>query len=183
MRSLYKPTENNTLRNFHFRSLIQQETESFISFCNRVQKEATHCNFKCSSNDCTAENIAIRDQIIIGLIENSIRQEALKMSWDLVELKKNGMAMESALKGGAELAGENVNKLGKYSYRSLEKGDTNVRKDIDCFNCGYKITGSIAKHKAKCPAKNSECSKCNKHFASWYQNNGGKKKHQKVECK
>ena len=78
MKELYKPTENNTLRNFHFRSLMQQEGESFTGFCNRVQKEAKHCNFKCPSNGCTAENIAVRDQIVIGLVENSIRQEALK---------------------------------------------------------------------------------------------------------
>ena len=104
MKTLYKPTENTTLRNFHFRSSMQREDEVFIAFCNRVQKEATYCNLKCSSQDCSAEQTAVRDQIVIGTIENSIRQEALKLSWDLTQLRSEGMAMESAQKGGAELA-------------------------------------------------------------------------------
>ena len=76
------------------------------------------------------------------------------MSWDLPQLRKEGMAMESAVKGGAELSGESVNKIGKYSFKNLKKDLPNMRrKDMNCFNCGYKITGSIYKHKATCPAK------------------------------
>ena len=51
-----------------------------ISFCNR---EAKRCHFKCNSDDCSAESIAIRDQVVIGLVNEDIRQEALKMSWCL----------------------------------------------------------------------------------------------------
>ena len=50
----------------------------FITFCNCVLLGAKHCNFT-----CTAEDTAVRDQIIIGLKRNDIRQEALKKSWDL----------------------------------------------------------------------------------------------------
>ena len=36
MRALYKPTENPTLKNYHFRQLVQCEDETLTAFCNRV---------------------------------------------------------------------------------------------------------------------------------------------------
>ena len=74
MRKYYKPTENTTLKNFQFRALTQLPQESFSAFCNRVHKEAQHCEFKCSIDNCTAEKISIRDQIIIGTISKEIRE-------------------------------------------------------------------------------------------------------------
>ena len=52
--------------NFYFMVLTQKNNEKFSPFCNRVKKGAKHCYFKCHNDDCTAEGIAIRDQIIIG---------------------------------------------------------------------------------------------------------------------
>ena len=66
MRKYYAPTENLTLKNYQFRALAQEKSETFIAFCNRVEKEANHCSFNCTSDECTAALIAIRDQIIIG---------------------------------------------------------------------------------------------------------------------
>ena len=72
---------------YHYKTLktqsIQREGETFIAFCNRVLLEANHCSFKCASVNCTAEDTIIRDQIIIDTVDNDIRQEALKRSWDL----------------------------------------------------------------------------------------------------
>ena len=126
MNEFYKPTENITLMNFHFCALSQTENETFPGFCNQVLKEAKHCTFKCSDAECTAEDIAIRDQIVIGTHENAIREEALKNSWDLNTLQSEGMKMESAARSGAEISGESVNKLGKYSYQNIK---TNRDKD------------------------------------------------------
>ena len=122
MTQYYKPTENITLKHFQFRSNLQNENETFIAFCNRVALEARHCNFNCESPQCTSEETAIRDQIIIGLRDNDIRQEALKKSWDLETLRKEGMKIESATRSGAEISGENgdIFKLGTYSYRNLQ---------------------------------------------------------------
>ena len=71
-----------------------------------------YCNFKCTSVDCTAEGTAIRDQIIIGLKDNDIRQEPLKRSWDLETLRQEGMKMESVIRGGAEINEEDMYKMG-----------------------------------------------------------------------
>ena len=61
MKDYYKPTENLTLKNYHFRSIAQKRDQSFANFCNEVEKEAKHCSFKCHHNDCTAEATVLRD--------------------------------------------------------------------------------------------------------------------------
>ena len=66
MELFYKPTENPTLNNFKFRSIVQEGSESFSAYCNRVEREAKVCSFKCGHLTCTAEAIAIRDQIVTG---------------------------------------------------------------------------------------------------------------------
>ena len=55
MQDYYKPTENPTLKNYQFRALAQETTETFPAFCNRVTKEAKHCHFNCTHNDCTKQ--------------------------------------------------------------------------------------------------------------------------------
>ena len=112
MSAFYKPTENITLKHFHFRSNIQKDGEMFIAFCNRVLLEAKHYNFKCTAESCTAEDTAVQDQTIIGLKSNNICQEALKKSWDLDTLRREGMKMKSATRGGAEINGEDIYKMG-----------------------------------------------------------------------
>ena len=173
MKEFYKPTSNITLMNYHFRALSQMENETFPGFCNRVQKEANHCTFKCTHPDCTAEEIAVRDQIIIGTKESSIREEALKKSWDLNTLRNEGMKMESAARSGAEISGEAVNKLSKFSFQNFRRSkgnetvkDTKKRAPISCYNCGNSVTGPYQKHKAQCPAKGAKCKKCSRtgHF-------------------
>ena len=72
MRDYYKPTENMPLKNYQFRYFVQGEAEPFSVFCGRLEKEANHCNFKCIHADCTAQSIAIRDQIIFGMSDNRI---------------------------------------------------------------------------------------------------------------
>lgn len=163
----YKPTENLTLKNFQFRNLMQGADETFISFCNRVEREAKHCHFKCSSDDCLAESIAVRDQVVIGLVNEDIRQEALKMSWCLDDLRKEGMRLESAAKGASEIAGDSrVNRvLGKYSLKNSKKKDR--AKELDekasCFRCGLSgVRRDIVIHAKQCPAKTSTCSNCGK---------------------
>ena len=164
MREYYKPTENSTLKNFQFRSLTQSPDESFMAFCNRIDKEAKHCDFKCTHADCTAESIAIRDQIVIGARSDKIREESLKNSWDLDEVKKNGTRLESAAKGVAEITGElSVNKIGKYSFRNINKQESskdkytrpdNKQNRVSCYFCGIS-TVNIRQHIQQCGAKSS----------------------------
>ena len=99
MNTYYKPTENITLRHYQFRGLSQAEEESFPHFCNRVEKEAKTCSFKCENVNCTAEATAVRDQIVIGTINTRVREEALLQSWKLKSLREEGRKIESAVHG------------------------------------------------------------------------------------
>ena len=170
IRQYYKPTENLTLKNFHFRELTQNEGEAFSAFCNRVVKEAQHCSFNCQSPDCNASEIAIRDQIVIGTTQSKIKDEALMKSWNLEALRKEGMKIESAGRGGAEISGEQANKTGRYTYRNIRKSKEKTK--FSCFYCRYVIHDSINEHRVKCPAKNHTCKGCSKmgHFVSVCRN-------------
>ena len=160
MQQHYKPTENLTLKNHQFRSLAQDAHESFPTFCNRVYKAAQHCNFKCHNDDCTAEDTAIRDHIIIGTTHDKIREEALKNSWDLQQLRKEGMRIESATKGLEELNNETpVNKMGKYSFKNMKK-KPEAGKPRSCYYCGQDIKTSVIAHLKSCRARTSKCNFC-----------------------
>ena len=121
LENFYKPSENSTLNNYHYRSLTQMCDETFASFCVRVEKEAKACTFKCHHNDCTAEATAIRDQLIIGTPDGKIREKALLESWDLNRLRTEGIKIESASRGEAEISGGTVNRLGRYSFSKLKR--------------------------------------------------------------
>ena len=175
MSEYYKPTENLTLKNFHFRALSQSKGQTFSAFCNEVEKEAKHCSFKCHHDDCTAEAIAVRDQIVFGTTNDKIREEAFIKTWDLANLRKEGMRMESASKGAAELSGEHINRVGPYSHKNIRSNKNNDNRNtpktltpLICFNCGTTVTTPIKTHTRRdCPALGKTCAKCNKegHFA------------------
>ena len=172
LQAYYKPTENLTLKNFQFRSLNQEKCETFIAFCNRVGKEAKHCEFRCENVDCSAERTAIRDQIVIGTTSDLIREEALKESWSLTDLRTQGMRLESASKSASEISGEQrMNKLGKYSYRNARTknvGESKANDAASCFFCGLSASRKeVVAHARSCPAKKATCSKCKKtgHYA------------------
>ena len=148
--------------------MCQHTDETFTAFCNRVELEASHCYFKCH-NDCTAETIATRDQIIIGTHHQNIHKEALLKSWDLRTLHTEGMKMESACRG-AEIGGENVNKVGKYSYKNTKhniatgksnKDRNHCKPTITCFYCGNK-TSNLTQHRESSKGNNNKCTNCSK---------------------
>ena len=122
IRAYYKPTENPVLVNYQFRALSQHDGETFHGFCNRVEKESKTCYFTCENPHCNADKIAVRDQVVIGTTNPKIREEALLKSWELGALRQEGMKIESAMRGESEISGGdgiNVNKVGKYSYKTL----------------------------------------------------------------
>ena len=74
----------------------------FETLCNRVEKEAKDCNFKCKIRDCTI--VAVRNQFITGTTNEKLRYEALKNSWDLQKVQREGMHIESAMHGIVKLS-------------------------------------------------------------------------------
>ena len=174
METFYAPSDNPTLKNFQFRDLKQKDGESFPTFCIRVEKEAKSCSFKCAHGDCTAEQTAVRDQILIGTVNNKIREEALLKAWDLGTLRTEGTKLESALRGEAEIAGGVVNKVSKYSFSSLknkQKSNTS-NSGLNCYNCGEMFFGPAYRHKQTCKASSYQCKSCKRmgHFEKYCRN-------------
>ena len=105
--------------------------------------------------------------MITGTTNNMIREEALLKSWDLQKLRTERMKIESASKGGAEIAGDSLYKLRKYSYKNIKKTSPNhqvsdkTKKKLDCYFCGQTIS-NLKQHRDKCVGRKSPCSKCNK---------------------
>ena len=70
------------------------------------------------------------------------------------------MKMQSAPRGGAEINGGDMYKMGAYSFKSLKnkqnkKNDANriqQGKSTACYNSGNTINGQIRKHKPNCPS-------------------------------
>ena len=114
--------------------------------------------------------IALQIQIVIGTKCHNIREESLLKSWDLQQLRTEGMRMESALRGGTEIRGDNVNRLGKYSFKNMKQqlsstGKSNIPKQrmpVSCFYCGEK-TNNISTHCESCKGKDNKCSVCSKY--------------------
>ena len=178
MRQYYRPTENSTLRNFEFRQLTQLPSETFSAFCNRLETEGKTCTFcDCAAGTaCTSLGTAVRDQIVIGTHHEKIREQALLKSWGLDDLRKEGMKIESAARGEEKMSGGSVNKLGKYSYKTLPKNNVTKKNDSTtggggrkCFRCGSAFNKN---HMARCPAVKAKCGSCAKvgHFAKVCQN-------------
>ena len=150
----YKPTRNTTFANFEFHKLAQQFSESFDMFVNRVKHEAKGCEFSCGAA-CTIKDIMIRDQIIVGTIDDDIRKMALRSQLTHEQLLSEGHKLEAASFGCQMITQECSNEVqisrvkrpGKYS----RKNESGVENNQSCENCSSRscLSGK------KCPAYDS----------------------------
>ena len=130
-----------------------------------VQKEATYRHFKCKHDICIGGEIPIGNQILTGLKDINTRQEALKKSRYLDNLRHERMKMERRAKSSSEIAGENCIQNRKIFLLISETKTQQVTKHsenqkITCYNCESTIQGSILQHvKDNCPARSIKCSK------------------------
>ena len=168
----YRPTRNHLLSNYEFHKLHQLNDESFDTFVNRVKHEAQNCQFSCESANISVPNIMIRDQIVIGTINDDIRQNALKNQWDLIALITNGRQLDAAAYSAQRIVADKTNespinrikKPGRYSRKNPQKSniDPKTSRKFQCTNCSSK---NCKGHK-HCPAYGLECFDCHKkgHF-------------------
>jgi len=173
----FKQATNQTLANYRFRKLTQEDTESFESFCIRIKRESKNCSFKCGEN-CTVNEVMIKDQILFGTQDADIRKTALKEDWDLPTLLKKGRAMEASNMGAAIIKKEppedvKRTKPGKYSKKSSlykNKGSSSWKKDAPSSSSSSKHgkphhqCKTCSDHRCdggnKCRGKNGTCFAC-----------------------
>ena len=168
----FKQSTNQTLANYRFRKMVQEEAESFESFCIRIKRESKNCNFKCGA-DCTVIDTMVKDQILFGTRDADIRKSALKEDWNLATLLTNGRALEASNLGAAVIKQEPPEEIkrmkpGKYSKKNTfhKKGGDVRKKDTPSSKHGK------THHKCKtcsdprcdgeksCRGKNGTCFAC-----------------------
>ena len=108
---------------------MQSPNGTFGAFCNLVEAAGKTCTFCNCKKNCSAEEFAIRDQIVIGTNNEVIREKAMLKNWHLQELRKNGMKYESAAAGEEKMLGGTLNKTSPYLFRNLKKNN-NPKKNI-----------------------------------------------------
>ena len=173
----FKQSTNQTLANYRFRKLTQQDKESFEAFGIRIKRESKNCSFKCSDT-CTVNETMIKDQILFGTRDGDIRKSALKEDWDLATLLKKGRAMEASDMGAAVIKKEPPEEIkrtrpGKYSKKSsLYKGGSSSRKKDAPSSSSSSRKHGKSRHKCKtcsdprcdggksCRGRNGTCFAC-----------------------
>ena len=76
-------------------------------------------------------------------------------------MRTEGMKMESACRGGAEFGGENVNKVGKYSYKNTKHNISTGKSNKDRNHCVDR-TSNLTQHRESCNGNNNKCTNCSK---------------------
>ena len=76
LQSYYEPTKNPIIWNFDFRQKWRK-WETFSAFCNRVEAFGKTCTLCECNSDCSAEEYAIHDQIVIGRTNENICKKAM----------------------------------------------------------------------------------------------------------
>ena len=165
----FEKNANKTLANYKFRQLSQSKGESFDTFALRVKREAKGCKFACTSETCTVKDTMIRDQLIIGTSDISLRQRALAEEWNLQDMISKGKSIEAATKGAAiikvkeEPRDVRKTKGGKFSKKARRRNQSSMQQtDTACKNCSLpRCRGGKS-----CPAAGKTCFACQKqgHF-------------------
>ena len=122
------------MSNFLFHRTRQEPSEAYDTFVKRVTQEASGCDFKCG-DACTVKNTLIRDQIIIGMLDDNIRKKALEEQWGLDDLVAKGRKMEAAVFGAEKIKAE-IKQEGDVAR--VKPGPYSRKAPKKCGNCSNK---------------------------------------------
>ena len=135
MKTRYTPNSNIVRNHYIFHRLQQTSSESYDDFVHRVKTSAGQCEFKCESPTCSVPNTLIRDQVISGTNNNSIRDEGLKKQWGLDDLVKEGRVIESGAIAASEIKKDNA-KIDSSVNRITDNVSLDKPKNkFLCFKC------------------------------------------------
>ena len=167
----YTPASNKVHNHYLFHRLAQKSDETFDDFCHRVRADAELCDFKCLSATCTVKDILIRDQILVGTNNESIRNEALRKQWSISELVKEGRITEASLIAASDIKSESTSsssnqhvyrtRAGPYSSKGANRELKPKLEKPKKFLC-WKCEDSKCAGYGKCKFATTECKNCKK---------------------
>ena len=161
-------TEKNlTYETFLFRGLKQRVGEPFEQFMHRCEVCVDKCGFAAEDRDRH-----IRDQLVLGTINESTRQLALSENLDLKALSSRGRSMESSANFSDSIRIKEEPMFGNFNAVSQRSGQFRCYKGTGeksgaaggsgrkCYNCGESFPHRGGYH--SCPALDHECRICRK---------------------
>lgn len=169
-RDYYTPKINDTFESHKFFSHKQRIDESFDSFLNDIRTQLKLCNYPevTDQQGMTLTDRLLRDQIVLGINSDTIREELLYTT-DLTLQKAINICRH---KESAALIGSQLNHHSTTSVQAVKHNTTNTKstnsttkKIIQIQNCKYCGGSHLS---GACPAYGKECHKCGKsnHFAT-----------------
>ena len=148
------PKKNETVERYKLFTRIQEESESIDKFVTDLKLLAATCNFG------TLYNSLIRDRIICGIRDWTLREELLKVvDLDLDKCLRACRVSELVKERNKAIeAAESINAVQKQKHESKPK----KKGKIKCTYCGTNHA------RRKCPTFGKECTICHKlnHHAS-----------------
>ena len=158
-----RPYRNKLYHRYKFSSLRQKTSETVADFYLRLKDAAKYCQFETNTIDTR-----LMEQIIIGLVEDEIRQKCFREELSLTDLLKYAASFETS-RSQAKIFTKNNGQMKAAHAVNAERSE-----NVKCSNCGrYKKPNG----EHKCPAKNAKCHACKLvgHFKMFCRKtNGGK---------
>lgn len=151
LKDYFLPQKNTIYERYIFNSTIQETTEPFDTFLNRLRKNAASCEFG------NLQDEMMRDRIVIGIRDNHLRARLLRESKLTLEntltICRTSEATQTQL---MKIEGETVH------FTKHSKNSVKPRQIKNCKYCGN------SHQRGKCPAYGTKCDKCDKynHYAS-----------------
>ena len=182
----FEPKKNIDYEVFVFRQAKQEQNETTDSFCTRLRKLASTCDFQDTNRE-------IKSQIITGCRSNRLRRRGLRDTCTLDELLQQARSLELADHRAEEMEKESHT---ANSLRSSHKhGDWRKRQETSkashksqkpnqqCRNCGGSWPHPGGRE--SCPAFGKECDSCHKfnHYWKYCKSGAAKPRKQKQNPK
>lgn len=140
-----------------FNEIRQQEGETCQKLLKRIKEGAEKCKFE----TMTAENVSekmIRDRLIFALRDPKLKEKLFEKEEETLSVEHVVLIAETSEQASKFLEIHEA----KASTEEICVVKSATKKNIECFNCGYKHGKSL-----RCPAEGKSCMNCDKkgHFA------------------
>ena len=166
----YYSGENEVISSYHFDTRCQAANETVSDYIVALKKLSINCGF----GDETQLNKRLRNRLVVGLSEDSIRNRLLAetdMSWK--RACEIGVQMDVARIGSKLLHPQSVNAVKQYKFARQKHAAESGQKHAS--ESGQKCYRCLGNHQAaECQLKNAKCCGCNKigHISKACRNKG-----------
>lgn len=153
----FSPKINITFERYKFNKMSQLMGETFDDYITRLKSQSVNCNFDALHDEL------LRDKIIIGIIDDNLREfllsEDLNLNAVILKCRAREMAInQNKSVNKSESSFPSVNAINKNCVKSKKKKvvkrDSEESETYNCSRCGTEHGKKL------CPAYRKKCDKC-----------------------